>query len=133
MAKNIYSDEWIFLFIPNVYHASKVMKIVIASDSFKGSLSSMDVAQAAARGIKAVYPDCEVVPVNVADGGEGTVEAIVEALDGEIVHVVVSDPLGRPIQVRYGIAGEKAIIEMAAASGLPLLEPKERNPWLTST
>lgn len=133
MAKNIYSVEWIFLFIPNVYHASKVMKIVIASDSFKGSLSSMQVAQAAVRGIKAVYPDCEVVPVNVADGGEGTVEAIVEALDGEIVHVVVSDPLGRPIQVRYGIAGEKAIIEMAAASGLPLLEPKERNPWLTST
>ena len=133
MAKNIYSDEWIFLFIPNVYHASKVMKIVIASDSFKGSLSSTDVAQAATRGIKAIYPDCDVVPVNVADGGEGTVEAIVEALDGEIVHVVVSDPLGRPIQVRYGIAGEKAIIEMAAASGLPLLEPKERNPWLTST
>ena len=133
MAKNIYSDEWIFLFIPNVYHASKVMKIVIASDSFKGSLSSTDVAQAAARGIKAVYPDCKVVPVNVADGGEGTVEAIVEALDGEIVHVVVSDPLGRPINARYGIVGRKAIIEMATASGLPLLEPKERNPWLTST
>lgn len=109
------------------------MKIVIASDSFKGSLSSIEVAQAATRGIKAVYPDCDVVAVNVADGGEGTVEAIVDALGGEIVHTTVSDPLGRPIQARYGIASEKAIIEMAAASGLPLLQPEERNPWLTST
>ena len=109
------------------------MKIVIASDSFKGSLSSIEVAQAATGGIKATYPDCEVVAVNVADGGEGTVEAVVEALGGEIVHTVVSDPLGRPIQVRYGIAGKKAIIEMAAASGLPLLSPEEHNPWMTST
>ena len=109
------------------------MKIVIASDSFKGSLTSVEVAQAATRGIKAVYPDCDVVAVNVADGGEGTVEAIVDALGGEIVHTTVSDPLGRPIQARYGIAGKKAIIEMAAASGLPLLQPAERNPWMTST
>lgn len=109
------------------------MKIVIASDSFKGSLTSVEVAQAVTRGIKAVYPDCDVVAVNVADGGEGTVEAIVDALGGEIVHTTVSDPLGRPIQARYGIAGEKAIIEMAAASGLPLLQPAERNPWMTST
>lgn len=109
------------------------MNIVIASDSFKGSLSSIEVAQAATRGIKAVYPDYEVIAVNVADGGEGTVEAVVEALGGEIVTTTVSDPLGRPIQARYGIAGDKAIIEMAAASGLPLLCPEERNPWLTST
>ncbi len=109
------------------------MKIVIASDSFKGSLTSVEVAQAATRGIKAVYPDCDVVAVNVADGGEGTVEAVVDALGGEIVHTTVSDPLGRPIQARYGIAGKKAIIEMAAASGLPLLSSEERNPWMTST
>ena len=109
------------------------MKIVIASDSFKGSLSSMEVAQAATRGIKAVYPNCEVIAVNVADGGEGTVEAIVNTLGGEMVTATVSDPLDRPIQARYGIAGNKAIIEMAAASGLPLLRPEERNPWLTST
>lgn len=109
------------------------MKIVIASDSFKGSLSSTEVAMAATRGIKAVYPDCEVVAVNVADGGEGTVDAIVEALHGEIIATTVSDPLGRPIQARYGIASATAIIEMAAASGLPLLCPEERNPWLTST
>ena len=109
------------------------MKIVVASDSFKGSLSSTEVAMAATRGIKTVYPDCEVVTVNVADGGEGTVDAIVEALHGEIVATTVSDPLGRPIQARYGIASATAIIEMAAASGLPLLCPEERNPWLTST
>ena len=109
------------------------MKIVIASDSFKGSLTSVEVAQAATRGIKAVYPDCDVVAVNVADGGEGTVEAVVDALGGQIVHTTVSDPLGRPIQARYGIAGKKAIIEMSAASGLPLLSSEERNPWITST
>ena len=109
------------------------MKIVIASDSFKGSMSSVDVAQAAEKGIREVLSDCQVVAVNVADGGEGTVEAIVEALGGEIIKAKVSDPLGREIEACYGIAGETAIIEMAAASGLPLLKPEERNPWLTST
>lgn len=109
------------------------MKIVVASDSFKGSMTSVEVAQAAAEGIREVYPDGEVVAVNVADGGEGTVEAIVEALGGEIVVAKVSDPLGREITARYGIAGDTAIIEMAAASGLPLLKIEERNPWVTST
>ena len=109
------------------------MKIVIASDSFKGSMSSLDVALAAERGVRDVLPDCQVLTVNVADGGEGTVEAIVDALGGEIVKVNVSDPLGREIETYYGIAGETAILEMAAASGLPLLKVEERNPWATST
>ena len=109
------------------------MKIVIASDSFKGSMSSLDVATAASAGVVEVYPDSEIIAVNVADGGEGTVEAIVDALGGEIVKVKVSDPLGREIETYYGIAGETAILEMAAASGLPLLKVEERNPWLTST
>ena len=109
------------------------MKIVIASDSFKGSMSSLDVATAASAGVIEVYPDSEIVSVNVADGGEGTVEAIVDALVGEIVKVQVSDPLGRKIETSYGIAGETAILEMAAASGLPLLTAEERNPWATST
>ena len=109
------------------------MKIVIASDSFKGSMTSIEVAQAAKQGILQAVPDCEVVAVNVADGGEGTVEAIVEALGGKIVVAQVGDPLGCPIAARYGIAGSTAIIEMAAASGLPLLTQAERNPWLTST
>ena len=109
------------------------MKIVVASDSFKGSLSSREVAEAAVRGIRQVLPICELVGVNVADGGEGSVDAVVEALGGEVVATVVSDPLGRPISARYGIVGKMAIIEMAAASGLPLLREEERNPWLTST
>ena len=109
------------------------MKIVIASDSFKGSMTSIEVAKAAKQGILQAVPDCEVVAVNVADGGEGTVEAIVEALGGKIVVAQVGDPLGRPIAARYGIAGSTAIIEMAAASGLPLLKAEERNPWFTST
>lgn len=109
------------------------MKIVIASDSFKGSMTSIEVAQAAKQGIYQVYPNAQVIAVNVADGGEGTVEAIVDALGGEIVKARVSDPLYRAMEARYGIAGETAIIEMAAASGLPLLKQEERNPWLTST
>ena len=109
------------------------MKIVIASDSFKGSLTSTEVAYGAEQGIRQVHADAEVIAVNVADGGEGTVEAIVEALGGEIVTTEVHDPLGRIITARYGITGDTAIIEMAAASGLPLLTQDERNPWLTST
>ena len=109
------------------------MKIVVASDSFKGSLSSREVAQAAMRGIKQVLPACEVVGVTVADGGEGTLDAIVDALGGGKVTTVVRDPLGRPVSVCYGVAGKTAIIEMATASGLTLLTNEERNPWLTST
>jgi glycerate kinase len=109
------------------------MKIVIASDSFKGSMSSMDVATAAVAGVAEVCPEAEVVAVNVADGGEGTVDAIVDALHGALVQCEVSDPLGRPIMATYGVAGEVAVMEMAAASGLPLLTVEERNPWATST
>lgn len=108
-------------------------KIVIASDSFKGSLSSVEVAQSATRGIVDIFPSCEVTQVNVADGGEGTVDAIVDALGGEKINVEVCDPIGRRITATYGKAGDTAIIEMAAASGLPLLAPEERNPWVTST
>ena len=106
------------------------MKIVVASDSFKGSLSSREVAAAAVRGIRQVLPICELVGVNVADGGEGTVDAVVEALGGKIVTATVNDPLGRPILARYGMVGKMAVIEMAAASGLPLLREEERNPLL---
>lgn len=109
------------------------MKIVVASDSFKGSLSSTEVAEAAVRGIRQMMPVCEVVGGNVADGGEGTVDAVVEALGGKIVTATVNDPLGRPILARYGVVGKMAVIEMAAASGLTLLTDEERNPWLTST
>lgn len=110
-------------------------KIVIASDSFKGSLSAAEVAACGERAVHRLFPDCEVVQLPVADGGEGTVETLTAALGGQSVATVVHDPLGRLITARYGlITKEKmAIIEMATASGLPLLQPEERNPWLTST
>ena len=108
-------------------------KIVIACDSYKGCLSSSDVANAAARGVAEVYPDCEVVKLAVADGGEGTVEALVDTLGGHLEWAEVSDPLGRPVMAAYGVAGDLAIIESAAACGLTLLTKEERNPLVTST
>ena len=110
-------------------------RITVAVDSFKGSLSSREVADAFALGWKSVLPECEVRKVSIADGGEGTVDALVETLDGEYIEVEVSDPLGRPIQARYGVVdgGKTAVMEMSAASGLPLLTPEERNPLKTST
>ena len=108
-------------------------KIVIACDSYKGCLSSSDVANAAARGVAEVYPDCEVIKLSVADGGEGTVEALVDTLGGHLEWAEVSDPLGRPVKAAYGVAGDLAIIESAAACGLTLLTKEERNPLVTST
>lgn len=107
------------------------MKIVIASDSFKGCLTSREVAQAAAEGIRRELPDCETVCLAVADGGEG----LVEALGGEPVRLRVQDPLGRPVTVPYARVPGKglAIVETAAASGLPLLRPEERDPMATSS
>ena len=111
------------------------MKIVIAPDSFKGSLTSLQVADAIEQGLRTVVGDrADIVKVNVADGGEGTTAALLDALGGTMVSAVVSDPLGRPVNAAYGItaAGDTAIIEMSAASGLPLLDPSQRNPMLTS-
>lgn len=108
-------------------------KIVIACDSYKGCLSSSDVANAAAHGVAEVYPDCEVIKLAVADGGEGTVEALVDTLGGHLEWAEVSDPLGRPVKAAYGVAGDLAIIESAAACGLTLLTKEERNPLVTST
>ena len=110
-------------------------KIVIASDSFKGSISAAEVAACGERAVHRLFPDCEVVQLPVADGGEGTVETLTAALGGQSVATVVHDPLGRLITAQYGLITkeETAIIEMATASGLPLLQPEERNPWLTST
>ncbi len=110
-------------------------KIVIASDSFKGSLTSSQVADAVCEGVKLVYPEAEVIKINVADGGEGTTEAILDSIEGQHVTLNVCDPLGRKIQASYGLIdnGLTAVIETAAASGLTLLSPEERNPLLTST
>ena len=110
-------------------------KIVVASDSFKGCLSSMQVADAVERAALQTCPSCEVVKVDVADGGEGTIDALRRTLGGEKIEIEVADPLGRPVQASYAILndGITAVVEMAAASGLPLLAPEERNPLKTST
>lgn len=109
-------------------------KTVVASDSFKGCLSSAQVADAVEKGIHEIYHDCEVVKLAVADGGEGTMEALVTTMGGSIVKVQVQDPLGRPVTAEYAIVdGTTAVIEMSRASGLTLLKEEERNPMLTST
>lgn len=113
----------------------KDMTITLAFDSFKGSLRSDEVADAFEEGLRTVLPDCEVRKAYVADGGEGTMEAIVKSLNGSFIETTVSDPIGRAVKARYGIIdnGQTAVIEMAVASGLTLLKPEERNPMLTTT
>ncbi len=98
-------------------------KIVVAVDSFKGSLSSMAIADAVEEGIHSISPDCEVIKLPIADGGEGTVEAMVNATGGEFITTTVCNPFMQPINARYGILGDRktAVIEMAAASGLNLI------------
>ncbi len=109
-------------------------KLVIAADSFKGTMSSIEVCSLIERGFKAIIPELETVKVPIADGGEGTVDAFLTALGGEKIKVRVKDPLFREIESFYGILPDQktAVIEMAAASGLPLVEGK-KNPSLTST
>ena len=111
------------------------MKVIVAIDSFKGSLSTFEAGKAAAKGIQAVYPEAEVVISPLADGGEGTVDAILLATNGERKVIHVHDPLGRSISASYGIIRETktAVIEMAAASGITLVSEKERNPFYTTT
>ena len=111
------------------------MKIVIAPDSYKESLSALEVASAIEAGFREIYPDAEYVKLPVADGGEGTVEAMVAATQGRVVEVEVTGPLGEPVQGFYGISGDEscAFIEMAAASGLELLPPTARNPLKTTS
>jgi glycerate 2-kinase len=111
------------------------MKIIIAPDSFKGSLSAFDVAKSIQRGIIKIDETIETVIVPMADGGEGTVQSLIDASDGEIIELVAHDPLFREINSFYGIMGDgiTAVIEMAAASGLPLLTPDERNTLKTTT
>ena len=110
-------------------------KIVVASDSFKGSLTSLEVADSIEKAVREVFPGCDVVKVNVADGGEGTMDALQQTLGGTRVNLTVSDPLGRPVDAYYVILddGVTAVLEMSAASGLPLLTLEERNPSMTST
>lgn len=111
------------------------MTVTLAFDSFKGSLRSDEVADAFAQGLCSVLPGLYIKKVYIADGGEGTAEALIRNLNGEFVNAQVCDPLGRRITARYGIVekGRTAVIEMAAASGLTLLSAKEQNPLSTHT
>ena len=109
------------------------MKIVLAIDSFKGCLTSVEANQAAAEGIRAVRPDAEIVQVAVSDGGEGFLEAFHAAIGGEMVTIGVRDPLMRRISARYLLKGDTAVIEMAQACGLTLLSADERNPLLATS
>ncbi|WP_043650420.1 glycerate kinase [Chitinilyticum litopenaei] len=110
-------------------------KIIVAPDSFKETLSASVVATEIAAALRAQLPHCEVVELPVADGGEGTLDALLAATQGQRRIARVHDPLGRPINAEWGLLGDgdTAIIEMASASGLALLAPHERNPLITSS
>ncbi len=109
-------------------------KIILASDSFKGSLSSNEVNTILEQAARKFYPEAEIIKFAMSDGGEGLVEALLNIHGGEKIRLPVHDPLGRPIQAVYGrLPDHSAVIEIAAASGLPLLSPAERNPLRTST
>ena len=111
------------------------MKIVIAPDSYKESLSALEVATAIELGFREIWPDADYVKIPVADGGEGTVEAMVAATQGHLVHVDVTGPLGNTIQAFYGLSGDErsAFIEMAAASGLEQVPVGLRDPLKTTS
>ena len=111
------------------------MKIVIAPQSFKGSLSAQEVAQAMARGVKRVMADAETIMLPMADGGEGTVEALVFSTHGRIITTEVTGPLGQRVTAQWGILGDgvSAVVEMAAASGITLVPPEKLNPLVATT
>lgn len=111
------------------------MKIVIAPDSYKESLSAVDVAQAIEKGFREIFPDAEYVSVPVADGGEGTVDAMISATKGSKITTTVTGPLGEPVTACWGMSGDgkTAIIEMAEASGLALVPIEQRNPLITTS
>ncbi|HHF1579370.1 TPA: glycerate kinase [Haemophilus influenzae] len=111
------------------------MKFVIAPDSFKESLTALEVATAIETGFKRVFPEADYVKLPMADGGEGTVQSLVDATQGKLIECEVTAPLGDKVKSFFGLSGDgkTAIIEMAAASGLHLVPPEKRNPLLTTS
>jgi glycerate 2-kinase len=111
------------------------MRIVVAPQALKGSLSAAETGEAIAEGARLVYPDATILVVPVADGGEGTTQALVDATGGQLLEREVIGPLGRPVRAFFGLLnqGQSAVIEMAAAAGLPLLSAEERDPRVATT
>ncbi len=111
------------------------MRILIAPQSLKGSLTAAEAGSAIAQGVRMVYPKAEIEVVPVADGGEGTVQALVDASGGKIIQQMVTGPLGEPVLAFFGLMGDgsTAAIEMAACAGLPLVPPEKRDPRITTT
>src|SRR5437588_6992608 len=109
------------------------MKVVVAPNAFKGTLTASQAAAAIARGVREVWPEAEVLEVPVADGGDGTVDAVLAANRGEYRTVEVVGPLGDPVQATYGVIDSGAVVEMARASGLTLIPTERRDPRVTST
>ena len=112
-----------------------MQRVIVAPDSFNESLKASQVAKQISAGVKALYPAAEIVQVPLSDGGEGMTEALIAAAGGRFIDVPVTGPLGDKIKARYGMLqdGRAAVIEMAAASGLPLVPRRKRNPLLTTT
>ncbi|HDZ49611.1 MAG TPA: glycerate kinase, partial [Candidatus Aerophobetes bacterium] len=111
------------------------MKIIVAPDSFKESMGAKEVALIIEKGVKRVFPEAEIIKVPMADGGEGTVESLVEVRRGKIIRKKVTSPLGKKIYAYFGILEDEitAVVEMAQASGLSLVPPRERNPLSTTS
>lgn len=111
------------------------MKVIVAVDSFKGSLSSLEAGNIIKQGIKKAIPDAKVYVRPLADGGEGTVEALTLGMGGKLEHIIVTGPLGKPVQCVFGIIEKTktAIIEMSGAAGITLIAESDRNPLNTTT
>lgn len=111
------------------------MKFILAPDSFKESMTAKEASEAMEKGIKKVIPNAECIKVPMADGGEGTVQSLVDATSGEIVNLEVTGPDCKKVNAMFGILGDKktAVIEMASASGIHLIKKEERNPLYTTT
>lgn len=109
------------------------MKVILAPDSYKGCMTAAQVAAAMASALRELHPDWELVELPLADGGEGTVEAVMSALGGNLLQAKVSDPLGRQVTASYGLCGDLAVVEVAEACGLKHLAPSERNPLIASS
>ncbi len=111
------------------------MNIIVAPDSFKGSLTAAQAADAIVQGVRDVLPESEIVSIPLADGGEGTAQALVLATNGRMVQQKVTGPMGDPVEANFGVLGDDVtgVVEMAEAAGLPLVAPEKRNPLLATT